>query len=69
MRNALVSQLRDAKLKSMSTIDPKHPKKFWTAVKNPNKSKSSIPNLSQGGTTACTDSEKAETLNDCFPTF
>ena len=47
-------------------LNPKDPKKLWKAIKYLNKSKPSIPTLSQGTHVAYTDSDKANLLNSFF---
>ncbi len=49
-RNKVISQLRKAKAEFFRGLNPRDPMKFWMAVKYLNKHQSSIPSLSQGGT-------------------
>ena len=65
-RNRTLAQVRLARRKYFRTLNPKDPKKFWKAIKYLNKSKPSIPTLSQGNRVAYTDSDKANLLNSFF---
>ena len=66
IRNRVVSQLCEAKSRFFKTINPRNAKQFWKAVKYLNKTRSSIPVLTDGNLTAHSDGDKVEILCDLF---
>ena len=60
--------IRFAKIHYYETLDISDQKKFWKAYKLINKEVSSIPTLSDDSTEACSDKQKADTLNTFFST-
>ena len=66
MRNNVTTLLRNAKKTYMHGLDPYDKKKFWKTVKHLTKNSSSLPVLSQNGTVASSNIEKADMLNSFF---
>ena len=66
MRNNVTTLLRNAKKTYMRGLDPYDKKKFWKTVKHLTKNSSSLPVLSQNGTVASSNIEKADMLNSFF---
>jgi len=68
IQNRVVSQLCEAKSRFFKTINPRNAKKFWKAVKHLNKTRSSIPVLSDAWQHKYSfwHGDKAEMLCDFF---
>ena len=66
LRNKVVYELRHAKQSFFSNLHPKNPREFWKVVRSLNASDSTVPPLSNGHTTASSNSDKANLLNSTF---
>ena len=69
IRNQVKNAMRRAKIqyeKNIASVVKTNPKKFWSYVNKRTHVRSSIPDLSTGNTTARSDVQKAEVLNNFF---
>ena len=67
-RNSVLRELRKAKSSFVSSLS-QSTRSFWSYVRSLRKSKSTIPNLSTPVSSASTDKDKANLLNQAFTSF
>ena len=65
-RNKVTQMLRWAKRQFFMSLSTSDNKKFWKTIKVLSKSQCTIPSLSNNGTTATTDRDKSNMLNNYF---
>ena len=68
-RSKVISKLRQSKHEFFQNLNNSSDKAFWKAIRQLNKKESQIPTLVSGTTTATSDREKAELLNNQFSSY
>ena len=68
VRNKVTAILRLSKRTYFQSLSPHDSKQFWKSLKYVSKKETSIPLLSHNNTTATTDIQKANMLNEYFAT-